>query len=105
MYKYHDKQLLKKFMKEWFPFELFRKSGVFTQEMKGDYEAQAERICNRLGIESIYEYGHLNVGTTFHLTYDKRPLSINKDGQLKESPFVEIIKSIYETSKKSTIRK
>jgi len=93
--KYKDKALLKKFMQEWFPYRLFKKAGLFTPEMKGNYEAQADHICKRLGIESIYEYGNLGVGTTFHLTYDQRPLHINQNGELKPEPFVETIKSIY----------
>jgi len=94
--KYKDKALLKKFMKEWFPYGEFKKAGIFTKEMKGDYEAQAERICNRLGLETIYEYGHLGVGTIFHLTHDRIELHVNEKGELKSPPFVEQIQSIYE---------
>jgi hypothetical protein len=51
-----DKELLKKFMQEFFPFAEFKKAGLFTKEMKNDYNAQAEKICTFLGLKSIYEY-------------------------------------------------
>lgn len=43
-------------MKENFPYGQFKKIGFFTKEMKGNYEAQAKRVCEFLGYESIYEY-------------------------------------------------
>jgi hypothetical protein len=48
---------LKKFMLENFDFTGLRKAGFFTSEMKGDYEAQAARVCQFFGLKSIYDYG------------------------------------------------
>ncbi len=47
-------------MNEFFPFKEFLKIGIFTKEMKGNYELQAQKICDFLGIESVYEYGHIS---------------------------------------------
>lgn len=82
-----DPQLLRRFMKEFFPYGLLRKAGFFTKEMRGDYYAQAERACKWMGLKSIYEYGSKEIRC--HLTYvdGKRP-----EGE----PFVTIIPSIYE---------
>ncbi len=99
----HD--LLKKFMKEHFSFTPLRKVGFFTKEMKNDYEAQAKKICEFFGLESVYEYGSEDIRC--HINYanpdDKigldssfRPLHVNEKGQLKCAPFVEVFPSIYE---------
>lgn len=82
-----DPNLLKRFMKEFFPFSELRKVGFFTKEMRGNYYAQAVRVCKRLGLRSIYEYGSKEIRC--HLTYvdGKRP---------ENEPFVTVIKSIYE---------
>ncbi len=74
-------------MQEFFPFASFKKVGIFTKEMKGDYQAQAKRICDMLGLKTIYEYRAEEM--TFHISYSEgyRP---------KGEPFVTVIPSIYE---------
>ena len=65
-----DAGVLKRFMIEFFPFAELRKAGFFTKEMKGDYYAQAKRVCDFFGYKSVFEYGaeekeircHLSVG-------------------------------------------
>lgn len=49
--------VLKRFMQEFFPFSPLVKSGFFKKEMKGDYEAQAARVCQFFGYKTVYEYG------------------------------------------------
>lgn len=89
------KALLQKFMKEHFPFTLCKQLGIFTQEMKGNYQVQAARICEFFGLQSIYEWGAESVSC--HLSYaEDRPLSINTNGRIEEEPFITTIKSIYE---------
>jgi hypothetical protein len=79
-------EVLERFMKEFFPFSEFVKIGFFTKEMKGDYEAQAKRVCKYFGFKTVYEYGATE--TSCHLTFvGKRP---------PEEPFVTVIPSIYE---------
>lgn len=82
-----DPELLKRFMKEFFPYSELRKAGFFTKEMSGDYYAQAVRVCNRMGLGSIYEYRSKEIRC--HLTYveGKRP---------PDEPFVTVIPSIYD---------
>lgn len=78
----HDKNgVLKRFMKEFFPFSEFRKAGVFTKEMRGDYEAQAKRICEFFGYKTVYEYGAHEVRC--HLSDGGR------------TPFITTVPSIY----------
>lgn len=50
-------ETLRNFMREFFPFTEFRKAGIFTKEMKGDYLAQSQKICHIFGYKTIYEYG------------------------------------------------
>lgn len=82
-----DVELLKRFMKEFFPYSEFRRAKIFTKEMKGDYYAQAYSICRFLGLKTIYEYGVEEV--RFHCSYaeGKRPPG---------TPFIEVIESIYD---------
>jgi hypothetical protein len=111
MKKKKDK-VLENWMKEFFPYSEFRRAGVFTKEMKGDYEAQSQYICRRLNLASIYEYGKEEIRC--HITYanpscpagistDGRPLNINVVGKLKEEPFVTFIPSIWDEDKKCLI--
>ena len=79
-----DKKLLRKFMREFFPFTPLRKAGFFTPEMKGDYEAQAKRVCERFGYNSVFEYGAKEIRC--HLTMNDR----------QGEPFITHIKSIYD---------
>lgn len=81
-------EVLERFMKEFFPFSVFSKKGwFFTKEMKGDYKAQAKKVCEYFALESVYEYGSKPI--TCHVTYceGKRPVG---------EPFVLTIPSIYE---------
>lgn len=81
--KYKDKRLLKKFMKEFFPYREFKKAGLFTKDMRNDYEAQADRICKYIGIDNIYAYNSQTIAC--HLS------EVEPKGN-----FVTVIKSIYE---------
>lgn len=105
MKKPQSDRLLKSFIKENFPpFSELVKIGFFTKEMRGDYKAQAERICKFFGYKTVYEYGSKSV--TCHLTYasgldpagldSSRPLSVDQDGKLRVEPFLTDIRSIYE---------
>lgn len=91
-------KVLKAFMKANFDFSSMKKAGVFPKEMKHtDYEGQAKIICHILGLESIYEYGKYEIRC--HISYasgpagldDGRPMWVNKKGEIKTIPFVEII--------------
>lgn len=87
MNKYEDKKLLKGFMQEFFPYQEFKKAGIFTKEMRGDYDAQANRICEYLGLKTIYEYRSTEL--TAHLSY--------ADGHRPAGEgFVTVLPSIYE---------
>ena len=97
--------VLIKWMKEFFPYAEFRKAGVFTKEMKGDYKAQAEHICLILNLKSIYEYGKEEIRC--HITYanpdcpsgmctNGRPLNVDEKGILKAEPFVTVLPSIWD---------
>lgn len=76
--------VLKRFMNEFFPFSNFKKIGLFTKEMKGDYSAQAKRVCHFFGYKTVYEYGAKEIRC--HIT---------QVGERTE-PFITIIPSIYE---------
>ena len=84
---------LKNFMQEFFPFNEFLKIGFFTNEMKADYKAQAERVCQFYGYKSVYEYGSKEIRC--HITYTERPLLVDENGKLKLEPFIAEIESIY----------
>jgi len=85
-YQYKDKEVLNRFMKEFFCFKSLLKVGFFTKEMKNDYEAQANRVCEYFGFENVYEYGKDEVKC--HLSFaGERP---------KDEPFITVIPSIYE---------
>lgn len=81
---------LKNFMTEHFPFDDFLSIGFFTKEMRGDYQSQADRVCEYFGFETVYEYGVEEIRC--HLTYGKeRPLHVNESGELRQEPFVTVI--------------
>jgi hypothetical protein len=81
-----EEEVLKKFIKEHFPFSAMKQAGFFTKEMKEDYTAQAERICTFFGFESIYEYGKEELHC--HISYaGERP---------KDKPFITVINTINE---------
>lgn len=81
-----DEDVLKRFMKEFFPFTEFRKAGIFTKEMKGDYKAQAEKICYLFGYKTVYEYRAEE--TRCHISY-------NKGARPENEGFITVIPSIY----------
>ena len=79
--------VLKRFMIEFFPFTELRKAGFFTKEMKGDYYAQAKRVCDFFGYKSVFEYGAKEIRC--HLSYDgERPEN--------DKEFITVIPSIYD---------
>lgn len=80
-------EVLKRFMKEFFPFGEFRKAGFFTKEMRNDYKAQAERVCTFFGLATVFEYGAKEISCHISYTDGKRPIG---------EGFVTIIPSIYE---------
>lgn len=78
--------VLKRFVQEHFPFTPLRKAGFFTSEMRGDYKAQAARVCQWFGYKSVYEYGAEEIRC--HVTVaGKRP---------DDMPFITVIPSIYD---------
>ncbi len=89
-------EVLKNFMREFFPYAEFKKIGLFTKEMRNDYEAQAKRICDLFGYETVYEYGAEEIRCHISYADGARPTWINKEGKLETEPFVTVIKSIYE---------
>lgn len=92
--KKKEPDLLEKFMKEFFPYSIFRKEDFFTKEMKGDYEAQAKKVCDFFGFKSVYEYG--SITCRCHITFaGDRPLVVTGNGELEPEPFVIEIESIY----------
>lgn len=56
IYGGQDAGVLERFMKEFFPFTELRKAEFFSKEMRGDYYAQAERVCKFFGFKSVFEY-------------------------------------------------
>lgn len=81
-----DEGVLKRFMQEFFPYQVFKKSGFFTKEMKGDYYLQAKRVCDYFGFESIFEYGSEEIRC--HISYiGERPEN--------DKEFITVIPSIY----------
>ena len=79
--------LLKRFMQEFFPFPQFLKIGFFTKEMKNDCNAQAKRVCDYFGYDTVYCYGSKKIRC--HLSFEgERPQ------EFKE--FITTIQSIYE---------
>lgn len=82
-----DEGVLKRFMQEFFPFNEFKKAGIFTKEMKGDYKAQSEKIRIFFGYKTIFEYGAMEF---------RAHISMCDGTKQKGEPFVTTIKSIYE---------
>jgi len=80
-----DHGVLERFMKEFFPFNEFKKIGFFTKEMKGDYKAQAERVCTFFGYETVYQYRAEE--TSCHISY------VDPKGR----PFITVFPSIYDS--------
>lgn len=91
-----SQKALKAFMQDNFYFTGLKKSGVFPKEMKfNDYEGQAKIICKKLNLESIYDYGKIEIRA--HISYasgitgldDGRKIEVDQNGKLKTKPFVE----------------
>lgn len=81
-----DAGVLERFMKEFFPYGEFKKAGIFTKEMKGNYYAQAKRVADFFGYETVFEYGATEIRC--HITFGgERP---------KDQPFITVLPSIYE---------
>lgn len=80
-----DAGVLKRFMQEFFPYRECKKIGLFTAEMRGDYEAQAARICQWFGYETVYEYGAKEIRC--HIS------PVNPD---PKEPFITVVPSIYD---------
>jgi len=104
--------VLVNWMKEFFPYAEFKKAGIFTKEMRGKYQDQAEHICRLLNLKSIYEYGkeeirchitYANADCPFGLDTNGRPLRIEAGGKLREEPFVTVIPSIWDEEKKTLL--
>ena len=99
-----DAGVLKRFMKEFFPYSDFKKIGFFKPEMKNDYYAQAKRVCVFFGFTTVFEYGAKEIKA--HISFadpecpigigTARPLLIDNTGELIPEPFVTVIPSIYE---------
>jgi len=77
-------ELLKSFIKEFFDFNGLCKAGLFTKDIRKDYNKQAEILCNFLGLESIYEYGAKEIRC--HIS----------EALPNNNPFITVIPSIYE---------
>ncbi len=82
-----DDGVLKRFMKEFFPYGQFKKIGFFTKEMKGDYKAQAEKVCYFFGYKTVYEYRAYEMRVHISYADGKRP---------KDESFVTVLPSIYD---------
>jgi hypothetical protein len=86
-------KVLERFMKEFFHFPTLRKAGFFTKEMKGDYKAQAERVCQHFGYKTVFEYGAQEIRC--HIT------ELGNEGYIqpfseRTEPFITVIGNIYE---------
>lgn len=82
-----DAGVLRRFMQEQFPFALLKKAGFFKSEMKNDYEAQAKRVCQFFGYETVYEYGAKEIRC--HISY--------AEGQRPEGEgFITVIPGTYD---------
>lgn len=101
--KTEKEQLLEDFINENFPVDELFEVGLFTKEMKGDFQAMADRICKFFGLKTVFDYGAMEVRC--HLTYasgldpagldTSRPHHVNERGELKSEPFITEINSIY----------
>jgi len=85
--------VLQRFMKEFFPFAPLRKAGFFTKEMRGDYEAQAKRVCEYFGYKTVYEYGAKEIRC--HILETGNHGSLQRPSERTEL-FVTVIPSIYD---------
>lgn len=77
--------VLKRFMQEFFPYTEFKKIGIFTKEMRGDYQAQADRICHIFSYETVFEYGAKEISCHLSIVGDRQG-----------EPFITVIPSIYD---------
>jgi len=83
--KYQYSDTLKNFMEEFFDFQALKKAGFYSKEVgRKDYEAQAARVCEFFGFDSVYQYGTMEFRA--HLSMD---------GGRESEPFVTEVKNIY----------
>jgi hypothetical protein len=59
--------------------------------MKGDYDAQAKRVCTWFGYETVYEYGKSEVSCHITFGHEERPMHIDEQGELKSEPFITLL--------------
>lgn len=85
-------KVLENFMKEFFSFTELKKAGFFSKQMKGDYAAQAKKVCDFFGYETVYEYASKEIRC--HLSYPRR-LKVNEKGEINIDPFILITPSIF----------
>jgi len=113
--KKHSKKnsVLANWMKEFFPYAEFKRAGIFTKEMRGNYEMQANHVCLLLGLNSIYEYRkeeirchitYVNPDCPFGIDTDGRPLKIDHTGKLRSEPFISVIPSIWDEEKNQGLK-
>jgi Ran GTPase-activating protein (RanGAP) involved in mRNA processing and transport len=87
MTKKQKDDLLKRFIKEFFPISELFKTGFFPKEIKGNYREMAKIICHHFGFETIYQYGAEEISC--HISYEGNRPEEDKD-------FITTIPSIYE---------
>ena len=80
-------EVLERFMKEFFPFDHFLEMGFFTEEMRDDYQAQADKVCHFLGYETVFEYGAKPIRC--HISYDPEHMP-------EDAKFITEIPGIYD---------
>lgn len=81
-------EVLKSFMLEMFDFDGLLKVGLFKENMRHDYQAQADKICKFFGYETVFEYRAKSINA--HISFvGERPKGYEN--------FVTEFKSIYES--------
>ena len=102
MSKLSDKdRVLKEFMEEHFDFRALKKAGFYGRNIrKCDFYSQAQRVCQYFGYKTVFEYNTREIRG--HLTFadpdcpagiaTARPLHVDESGDLKQEPFVTVIK-------------
>ena len=91
--KYKDQELLKNFMREMFDFDELVKCGFFKEEMRNDYQAQADKVCHFFGCNTIYEYGAKSARVHLTIADPNCPAGIKT---INNGDFITEIPSIYD---------
>lgn len=82
-------------MQEHFDFRSLKKVGVFSAVKFNDYEEQAKRVCEHLGLKSIYDYHKILWGVRCHLSVTNDPNGfrpfITTFGMLKSTDEAKVI--------------